>query len=369
MIATAYHDVILAGWVTALVLGVCLLFCRVPSTPGYTTYLRSRRILGVAYLIFAAGIAQFSFFDLRHTAPSVAIALPLSYYYLEGILFGMSFCSLLDKGYISRRQIYRDFGFYLLFLILVWGGALFASGFLQKGLLVVSAMWFVVAASGITLRFLKIYNRAVNQINGYYADDVAAFVRWLHKSTYGIIFFGLCGSFLSFAPPWGNTIFMLCGIAMFTYIYISLQNYILNYEYVETVVVTEAESENAAPIADDTDLGKAIRGWVESGAYREAGITLDKIATAVESNRSYVSAFINSEYHCNFREWINSLRIDYAKTLLTASDALTIERIATDSGFSTSAYFCRQFSRREGMTPSKWREEAKNGVKTNQKLS
>lgn len=362
MIEELYHDMIIAGWVTAFLLGICMLCCRVPDRPVYAAYLRSRRVLGVAYIIFGLSIAQFTFFNLRETAPTVAVAWQLSYFYLEGILFGISFSSLLDKSYISRSRMKRDFGFYVGFLVIAWSGAISATGRLQTILLISASVWFFIAASCIAIRFLKIYHRAVNRISNFYADNVEAFVKWLHKSTYGIIFFGLCSSVLSFAPQWCNAIFMFCGIVMFTYIFISLQNYILNYESVENAVVVEEDIAGNRSVPEDNEiLRRTIERWVAEDGYREAGVTLDKLTAAVGSNRSYVSAFINSEYHCNFREWINSLRIEYAKGLLENSRGETIESVAFASGFSSSAYFCRQFSQRVGMTPSKWRET--NGSK------
>lgn len=269
MFEEIYHDAILAGWVTPFILGICLLLCKVQVCRGEGTYLRSRRILGVAYLIFAFSIAQFTFFNIREDAPSIAVAWPLSYYYLEGILFGMSFCSLLDRNYISRHQIMRDFGSYAGFLCVAWSGVLLASGTMRTVVLIAAAAWFFIEASGIALRFLRIYHKAVNRINDFYADNVEGFVKWLHKSTYGIIFFGLCGSVLPFAPRWGNVIFLLCGIVMFTYIFISLQNYILNYEYVDTAVEVASDEKECMAAEDNKGLRQAIEQWVEKGGFRE----------------------------------------------------------------------------------------------------
>lgn len=357
MIEEIYHEVILAGWVTALILGICLLCCRVPDRPVFKIYIRSRRILAAAYIIFGLCIAQFSIFNLRVTSPYVAVALPLSYYYIEGILFGMSFSSLLDKSYISRHQLKRDFIPYIIFLIIAWSGALAFQGTLRTVMLIVASVWFFAAASTIAIRFLKIYHAAVNKLNDYYADNIDAFVKWLHKSTYGIIFFGLCGSILSFAPQWSNTVFMSCGIIMFIYIFTSLQNYILNYEEIEAIVAdcTEKQCDTYKEDVNYT-FHQAVAKWVEEGNYRKPGVTLQDLATAAATNRSYISAFINSEYKCNFREWINTMRMEYAKRLLTENQGMTIEKIATESGFSTSAYFCRQFQQREGITPSSWRD-------------
>lgn len=360
MIDSVYEDVILAGWTTALILGVCLLFSKVPDIPTYLPYIRSRRLLGVAFIIFGVSISQFTFFNLRTTDPNVAIALPLSYFYLEGILFGMSFCSLLDKHYICRRQLSIDLGFYFGFLILVWSGALLASGIACTILLISASVWFFIAASSISVRFFRIYRASVRKLDDFYSENTVVFVRWLQKSTYGIIFFGLCSSVLAFAPRWSNAIFMGVGILMFVYIYISFQNYILNFPHMEIVVEEPPESRTSAAKTQNTDLEGPVVRWLECGGYRKQGVTLDDLTREVGSNRSYVSAYINTTFNCNFREWINTLRIEYSKTLLAKQPDMTIEMVAKESGFSTSAYFCRQFSMREGTTPTKWRESQKS---------
>lgn len=351
-----YNYTIVAGWVTCLILGICLLWCRVPDLPTYGMYLRSRRILGIAYLIFAVSIAQFTFFNLRQTHPNIAIALPLSYYYMEGILWGMSFSSLLDSRYISRRQITRDFSRYGIFLVIAWSGALFATGTLRTILLVAASAWFFIMASGIAIRFLKIYHRSQRRINDYYADNVEGFVMWLHKSTYGIIFLGLCGAVLAFCPLWCNAIFMICGIVLFVYVFVSLQNYILNYPVVSTVLEEDIAEETMEGTTENNDeLRKAVGGWLASDGFAEPGVTLNKLSLIVGVNRSYVSSFINSEYQCNFRELVNSHRLEYAKRLMKENPAATIDKISQDAGFTSSSYFCRLFSKKEGISPSQWR--------------
>lgn len=353
-----YHDVLIAGWVTLLVLGISLLCSKVPKLAVYDSYIRSRRILGIAYIIFGICIAQFSIFNLRQTAPRVAVAWPLTYFYLCGILFAMSFISLLDKKYLSSRHVKMDLAGFAVFLIIAWTGALLGNHAVGMGLLITASIWFFVGVSIMSVRFVRIYRNAVAKINDYYSENVEAFVKWLHKSTYGIIFFGLSSSVLSFAPYWCNSIFMFCGIVMFLYIYISMQNYALNVESVQTAVAQETENELQSsdnPASDNSALRESIMKWEEQGGYREVGITLEKLAMSIGSNRSYVSSFINTEFKCNFREWINSLRIDYAKVRLLENPEMTLEKIATDSGFSSSAYFCRQFQKHAHMTPTQWR--------------
>lgn len=362
MLQSIYHDVILAGWVTCLVLGVCLLAGRLPKRPVFATYARSRNILGIAYIIFGLAIAQFTLFNLRVTAPAIAVSLQLTYYYLEGILFGMSFSSLLDKNYICRRQLTVDFGLYAGFLVVNWGAV--AADVCMGGptgalwgtvLHIIAAAWFFIAASAISWRFFRIYRTTMRKLNNYYADNaIDSFVRWLNKSVYGIVFCGLSGALLAFAPMQFNCVFMSVGIVMFIYIFSSFQNYILNYESVERT--TEDDETVPAPEESANDLAMAVERWVAGKNYLQTGLTMADLAQAVGTNRTYISAFINSHYNCSFRDWINSLRMKYAKNLLLSQKQMTVEKIALASGFTSASYFCKQFAQREGCTPSDYRQ-------------
>ncbi len=53
-------------------------------------------------------------------------------------------------------------------------------------------------------------------------------------------------------------------------------------------------------------------------------------------------------------EYRNDLKIEMAKSLLENSNA-TLEVMAESLGFESSAYFCRVFKKKTGMTPGDWR--------------
>ena len=50
------------------------------------------------------------------------------------------------------------------------------------------------------------------------------------------------------------------------------------------------------------------------------------------------------------------IRLEKAKNMLLNSD-ITIENIADSLGFESSAYFCRQFKKKEGMTPKEYKKK------------
>lgn len=63
----------------------------------------------------------------------------------------------------------------------------------------------------------------------------------------------------------------------------------------------------------------------------------------------------------SFHKYLNSRRIEAAKEMLTSSE-LSIQIIASDTGFTESKTFSRVFRASEGMTPSEYRELMANAA-------
>lgn len=92
-----------------------------------------------------------------------------------------------------------------------------------------------------------------------------------------------------------------------------------------------------------------------SNNFRE-NITLKEIADKLGYNEKYLSSTLNSLTKMNFRTFLASYRIGYAKQLLSTSKQYTISQIAFESGFSSVNSFNRIFKDISGMTPSKFRK-------------
>ena len=104
-------------------------------------------------------------------------------------------------------------------------------------------------------------------------------------------------------------------------------------------------------------LNEALEKWTAKGGYHENGITVEKVANQLLTNRTYLSNFINTQFKCTFRDWINNLRIEESKNLLIEEANLSIEQVAHKVGFASDSHFGRVFSAHEGSSPAKWRKE------------
>ncbi len=68
---------------------------------------------------------------------------------------------------------------------------------------------------------------------------------------------------------------------------------------------------------------------------------------------SYFSALLKEEVGMSFKEYLDSLRFDYAAHLLLHTDR-TVQQVCLDSGFSNYENFIRRFTARYGVSPKKY---------------
>lgn len=87
-------------------------------------------------------------------------------------------------------------------------------------------------------------------------------------------------------------------------------------------------------------------------------LTLEELANKLETTPQILSATINSSYGLNFSSLINSLRIEYAKELLSNfnKSEKSISEIMYDCGFVSKSSFNTIFKSKTGVTPSQFRE-------------
>ena len=85
--------------------------------------------------------------------------------------------------------------------------------------------------------------------------------------------------------------------------------------------------------------------------FLQKNLKVSDIASALNTNRLYVSQAINDDMHMSFSEYINHKRISYAIQLMQNNPQLNMTEVAAASGFSTDNSFYRNFKAFTGKTP------------------
>lgn len=108
-------------------------------------------------------------------------------------------------------------------------------------------------------------------------------------------------------------------------------------------------------LGDNSLMTRIIQLMDGQKPYLDSSLKLQDVADLLGTNRTYISDTIKTATGQSFTQFVNTYRVDYAKTLLRNAPDKKISAIATESGFSSEASFFRTFKAVVGTTPSDWR--------------
>lgn len=118
----------------------------------------------------------------------------------------------------------------------------------------------------------------------------------------------------------------------------------------------------------DTLFDRIEKAMREEHIYRESGLTVEKAAAMIGTNRTYLSAAIKQNTGLSFIYYVNSYRIHEAMdTLSDPANDTPLKAIILDVGFRSPTTFYKLFAEATGKTPQTWRQEARNDANTLQK--
>lgn len=109
-----------------------------------------------------------------------------------------------------------------------------------------------------------------------------------------------------------------------------------------------------------TTLEAPLRKLLEEDkVFTNKDISLSKVAEMLNTNRSYLSNFINTDLGCSFNSLINRYRIEYAKQLLqeNTNNALSISEIGYNAGYYSDSSFFRIFKQQVGVSPKTYMQQ------------
>ena len=354
-----------------LFFGFYFLFAKTPEKKIFTNYLRSRQMMGIAMLLLSANYSVHFFFGIRFKNVNSSILMNMSTYFLCYSLFSSALIMLLDRFYITKRRVWTHIILWIIFSTFS-GVVLFLlpSGIMQKISLFAFAVWLIAFGVVLARRVIVAYRRAIRIFNETQADDIGAYIEWLSIFTYWAVIFGVGCGLLTFLPDRYVYIWVLSSIPFYCYLFHCYQNYLLFYEQVENAFEQDIQSEEELltnsgiepeMVSEEvpesyTEFIEKVDNWIKTDGYVQQGLTIKELSKILYTNRTYLSAYIKTTYKMTFREWITSLRLEYAKNILKEHPEINIQKLAESSGFLSQSNFIKLFSEKEGCTPAKWKK-------------
>jgi AraC-like DNA-binding protein len=120
-----------------------------------------------------------------------------------------------------------------------------------------------------------------------------------------------------------------------------------------------AESQDPAPqpTPDSVLMQRICELMEKEKPFLNPELKISDVASALGTNRTYLSDCINSQRGCSFTQFINGYRIDHAKRILRQDPNKKIADVYMEAGFANEQSFFRTFKAITGMTPSEWKAQ------------
>lgn len=109
------------------------------------------------------------------------------------------------------------------------------------------------------------------------------------------------------------------------------------------------------PVVTDTENRqfKSFLDYINTN-FQESDLSLEKVAGNTRVSERQITHYIQQNFGCNFKHYINQIRINEAKRLLNESE-LNIGEIAFKVGFGNQSHFNRVFKSYTGTSPSEFK--------------
>ena len=129
----------------------------------------------------------------------------------------------------------------------------------------------------------------------------------------------------------------------------------------ETVMEEREEAQIATTEETDALMQKIGTALREQQLFTNSRLTIQDLAVAVGSNRTYVSNAINRRTGLSFSQYVARYRVEHAQTILRdpkfSSDHEAIIEAIVLSGFTSDQNFYRVFKDITGLTPLQYRQQ------------
>ncbi|MDR1368707.1 MAG: helix-turn-helix domain-containing protein [Dysgonamonadaceae bacterium] len=332
----------------------------VPDNLSLRNYRVALRIMAGAYLFFLAiNIVECCYHSVETHVPltqMVTLVVACS----QAILFTCTLIMLVNTRFVTRRRILTEVIPVLLFIVAAFISYSVCSEAGFRVFLYIFAAFYVCLLVHYVRMFRKNYRHYRLQMDNFFAGDEVKRLQWVAFSFHAALTVGILAlASALFMSALGSLLFSILLIAFYIHFGFRLIGYTSQFPFIEAAITAEEYGKD-----DKLDpkvtlyIEEKLKTWVAEKYFIRQDVTLDSLSHLFFTNNKYLSSYFNSVENKTFRDWLNGLRIEEAKTLLVAHPEITVAEVAERTGFSNPSNFGRQFLKQTGYSPKVWREQA-----------
>lgn len=223
---------------------------------------------------------------------------------------------------------------------------------------------FAVQVVWVLVRGYRLVWQTIRRMDNTYSDDRSRLLKPTHML---LIIFGVTSFVSMVLNALGREYFAHETIVMIPAVLMTVLLYGLGYVAAHTVIPQETvaaqeeqKEDNATTEETDELMFKISNALREQKLYADPRLTIQDLAAAVHSNRTYISNCINRRTGLSFSQYIARYRVENAQSILRdpqyTTDHDAISAAIAQSGFTSEQTFYRVFKELVGTTPLAWRK-------------
>ena len=310
----------------------------------------------------------------------------LSFFYLMGIQWVWMVIPLIAPDFLTKKKVIIDASIFTSSTVLV-NIITNGLGYDNKFVGITYAVIFISHCGYWVVKFGKLYRRAMFNLEEEFSDYIFLYIDWTYDASLAIIVFCLSGVLLCYSEKMTIAIFFFFAALAYFYVVHSLNKYQIHAErlYFGLKKTEEEKSTDSYRrtrfaclpsnnvektttrveknvFSEESPIAQRIKKWIDEEGFLQPGLTLNDIANKIGTNRTYVSGFINTTYHCTFFEFIANLRVEKIKKMLTENPDRELEYLSNTCGFSSSSHMSSTFKKITGETLNEFRKRIKKSM-------
>jgi AraC-like DNA-binding protein len=282
----------------------------------------------------------------------------------QAFLFTFTMILLIHSPYVTKQRLIREI------VTIFSASAVFVTLFLvlpiewRKIVIYSFVIFYVFLLVKYTRLFVMTFRESLQKMDNFFSGQEAERLKWIRFSFFVALSIGLLALTDSLTPSIQSS--AICtAIYLVFYIYFAFRfiSYGFVFQNIETVLLNSEENTQAQQSEQNSDtpqfhtIEAKLNLWIDKQLFLQSGITIEEVARHLGTNRTYLSEYFNSVQKVTFRQYINGLRIEYAKTVMLQNPQMTLAEIALQAGYADKSHFTHQFSKIMGTLPNKWKEE------------
>lgn len=331
----------------------------VPQVEALHKYKVARTIIAFTYLCLGiSNLVEVLFHDDAIDIPMTCM-ITLFVSMFQAMLLTYTHLTLINLDFATKKKLITEsLPFLICIIIGIVSLSLDTKREYTNKLNFIFVVYYISLLFRYTIYFRNVYNGYKKRMDNYFAEQEIKRFSWIYYSFYASLTVGIVAlTSICFDSVLGKIAFNLIVLLFYSYFGVHFLNYAYQFRMHEAVIREDPNlSDQKEQKHNYSHLEARIKKWCSEKGFVKQGLTIEDLATRLNSNRTYLSLYVNKHLNTTFKGWITDLRINEAKDILLKQSDVSISDVAEQVGFSDRSNFNKQFVKQTGLTPKAWRE-------------